>query len=208
VQGTSTQLSLVKLADLKRGPYNPVLPTLRQYDRDTMKHRLPDRHCRTTTPLTQRDFSFSREGGVPFVAPRMIHCHHITATGRSLAHNLADRKALEIDQKRFQQEFCSNTAKDLRTAQILACGPPADIPDVNIDGYMVRYLRPDTRGWSSRYTPLPRKAPLDKNNLQYQNDAKVKQEQEKLERSPAFNLWEPYRGRRKDLPHWRSNIGF
>ena len=40
---------LAKLAGLKQGLYHPRLPTLRKMDMDTITHKLPTEHARTTT---------------------------------------------------------------------------------------------------------------------------------------------------------------
>ena len=39
----------VKLAGVKFELYHPALPTLRRMDMDTVSHRLPTEHSRTTT---------------------------------------------------------------------------------------------------------------------------------------------------------------
>ena len=42
-----------KLAGVKECLYHPKLPTFRRIDMDTAAHKLPDHHCRTTTPCTR-----------------------------------------------------------------------------------------------------------------------------------------------------------
>ncbi|XP_065915472.1 sperm microtubule inner protein 8-like [Dysidea avara] len=48
---------IAKLAGLKQGLYHPRLPTLRKMDMDTMTHKLPTEHARTTTTCPPDDFS-------------------------------------------------------------------------------------------------------------------------------------------------------
>ena len=41
----------LRLAGVKHDVFNPRLPKIRQMDRDTNMHLLPDEHCRTSTTL-------------------------------------------------------------------------------------------------------------------------------------------------------------
>jgi len=45
-----------QLAGIKECLYHPSLPTLRRMDMDTIAHKLPYEHCRTTTPCTRENF--------------------------------------------------------------------------------------------------------------------------------------------------------
>ena len=47
--------NLVRLAGVKTGIYNPVLPTLRKTDRDDVLCKLSDEHARHTTFLRRSD---------------------------------------------------------------------------------------------------------------------------------------------------------
>ena len=42
-----------KLAGVKECLYHPRLPTFRRIDMDTIAHKLPHEHCRTTTPCSK-----------------------------------------------------------------------------------------------------------------------------------------------------------
>lgn len=42
---------MIRLTDIKRGIYNPALPTLRKIDRDDVLCKLSDEHSRHTTYL-------------------------------------------------------------------------------------------------------------------------------------------------------------
>ncbi len=42
-----------KLASVKKEIYNPKIPTIRHMERDEVLCRLPDEHCRHTTPFTE-----------------------------------------------------------------------------------------------------------------------------------------------------------
>lgn len=44
---------LVKLAGVKRGIFNPLLPTIKQMQRDSLLGKLPDEHCRTTSTFSK-----------------------------------------------------------------------------------------------------------------------------------------------------------
>lgn len=50
---------LVRLAAIKRGIYNPVLPTLRKIDRDDVLCKLSDEHSRHTTFVDKSIFNDS-----------------------------------------------------------------------------------------------------------------------------------------------------
>ena len=53
-----------QLAGIKECLYHPRLPTLRRMDMDTIAHKLPHEHCRTTTPCTRGKIkSCGRRGG-------------------------------------------------------------------------------------------------------------------------------------------------
>ncbi|RNA09131.1 hypothetical protein BpHYR1_020498, partial [Brachionus plicatilis] len=51
-----TKNHLVRLAGIKRGIYNPALPTLRKIDRDDVLCKLSDEHSRHTTFLDDSSF--------------------------------------------------------------------------------------------------------------------------------------------------------
>lgn len=47
--------NLVRLTGVKTGIYNPVLPTLRKYDRDDVLGKLSDEHSRHTTFMHNKE---------------------------------------------------------------------------------------------------------------------------------------------------------
>ena len=49
---TGCEIMSFKLPGVKEQLYHPRLPSLRRMDMDTVRHRLPDEHCRLTTPCT------------------------------------------------------------------------------------------------------------------------------------------------------------
>lgn len=46
---------MISLAGIKKGIYNPVLPTLRKYDRDDVLGKLTDEHSRHTTFIRSKE---------------------------------------------------------------------------------------------------------------------------------------------------------
>ena len=49
---TGCEVMSFKLPGVKEQLFHPRLPSLRRMDMDTVRHRLPDEHCRLTTPCT------------------------------------------------------------------------------------------------------------------------------------------------------------
>lgn len=65
-----TKSHLVRLAGIKRGIYNPALPTLRKIDRDDVLCKLSDEHARHNTFLDQGKTKYNLKSGsllsIPF----------------------------------------------------------------------------------------------------------------------------------------------
>ena len=73
-------MNSVQLASVKQGLFHPKLPSFRRMDMDTAGHKLPDRHCRTTTSCGPGRFSlFQRHRQIAFYYDGES-CHFNTIT--------------------------------------------------------------------------------------------------------------------------------
>ena len=52
------QTKFVKLAGVKTGIYNPLLPSLKKIERDSVLCKLADEHCRSTTQFEKSYLNF------------------------------------------------------------------------------------------------------------------------------------------------------
>ena len=54
------QTKFVKLAGVKTGIYNPLLPSLKKIERDSVLCKLADEHCRSTTQFEKSYLNFCK----------------------------------------------------------------------------------------------------------------------------------------------------
>nr|XP_033796148.1 testis, prostate and placenta-expressed protein [Geotrypetes seraphini]XP_033796149.1 testis, prostate and placenta-expressed protein [Geotrypetes seraphini] len=154
----------VKLAGVKESIYNPNLPTMRKMEMDSMRGKLSDEHCRTTTTCTQEDFenaSFTLLG----VPNRRLPCLDITETGRLLSSRYPMGMGSAIPSGITRDEWpCYTSAMD-DWSKLLSSSGEFRLPSVRgrvigYSGYAVRFLKPDvTQTW--RFT-LQQNPSLDK----------------------------------------------
>ncbi|XP_067935691.1 sperm microtubule inner protein 8-like [Watersipora subatra] len=147
----------LRLASVKNGIFNPRLPKIRQMDRDTNMHRLPDEHCRTSTTLGENDFLRANSS---VFRPGAIKLHHlpITAQGRALLKYGPDQRtersktSLDRQREQWQEDVVRTPSKftvEMRESQ------PSSGP--TFTGYAVRYLRPEiTSSWQYTLQQKPR----------------------------------------------------
>ena len=143
----------VMLSSVKEGIYHPRLPTLRQMDRDTTMHRLPDEHSRTTTSCGPKDFK-NASSSLFENAENPLSGSGITATGRSLQKVIPSYPA-GITRSMPENPYMLSKAKENWSQFISATGefnlPQYDPEVFRFSGYAVRYLKPGiTQSW--KYT--------------------------------------------------------
>ena len=182
----------VMLASVKESIYHPRLPTLRQMDRDTTMHRLPDEHSRTSTSCGPRDFAnasptlFQR-------ARKPLSGTRITSTGRSLQKVIPEFTA-GITHTVPENPYMLSVAKKNWSNFISATGefglPLYDPKFYRFSGYAVRYLKPEVvHSWQYTLEQEPKLDQFGKKPIPANEFSRYRDTFPQYSRNVSFEAW-------------------
>ncbi|XP_040185201.1 U6 snRNA phosphodiesterase isoform X3 [Rana temporaria] len=161
-----------KLAGVKHSLYNPMLPTLRRMDMDSVGHKLNEEHSRSSTPCMPENFRNARF--VTFEPAELrLPSLPVTDTGREVSrrYRSGSMEHIEIPGVTPEGRLSLTQAAADWSRCVSSCGE-FQLRDLRrhvlgYSGYAVRYLNPTvTRSWkyclrqtpsldSTGQTPLP-----------------------------------------------------